>query len=1193
MLILLLADSGGITVSSGQGSVAGAATTNAVGYSRNLAIAASVTGTVAVASQGISRSRATTAAVTGISSLNAVGANFSRGSGTAAGIATTGVTGLARVFGSGSSFGLATVSAIGFVPSAGEIRPMTNLEALTSSIGEELTAFAGFRSTRLTGPGTGEAQVTAGAAAATLDGLTFTLGSGSFAALSGDIFEIQDGPYCYRRSTIASVGGPTSITLTSAIGTAPGFTAGWAIRRPGSTSLAVESAFEWPATGQVILNGYTIAYGSRTDTVLNNIAVTLPSLARARFTFPGAGGVTNGATLRVGPWLVEFRTSGSYRHDSLRVQFDVSASASEIASGFIAALTADQTAASKLQCVDNQDGSVDIWSYAAGTAFNYAVTSTGFTNAVFNSLSGGDLTVPHLVEHAATQSEVVEWSQTASVADQFQNSIFILRATGADLDVIGDNLGVPRPAALSDAEYRSIIRLLGGSRRGVFTLLSALLNELVGPGDWDAIVPGDTTVTEPATVYLSKDDNSQLQSVGKTFVEAGRLRRANSVRTWGTHWNAPAYPPSRPEEESRPFVYDTVFENEPVGDVFVAWTGTPGTFLTGDITIGADGTGNVAYNGSPTFTSNLIGCKLCIVTPGPYYGATTTLTSQPSAGVFAVGPLEGYEWPTLPRSIVLQDAQFNIIRTNGIDMFRGLPDTYSGRAILSDLITATPWTFTVESGTADAGDVTNSTLALARGVRLSPDAGDSFFYSRLIRAARESTVEFTVTVQPAVYPILSGATTGLQCDIGLEDGLAGIHVGAIGASTITWRFGFINPATGALIAGSPQSELFAENLAAPWYRIRIVKPSARREYNSGGPAPSEPVQLWVNDTFVGSLPYSTFVSTTPSSSARVMFGCRNTAGSYSWRFQRTDFNVRNPQSIQNWTAYTGVASGAGQLVDSTNNPFVVVQDTGRQVSIYGINGRNAGGGTALGRWEIATPSSTSTVTLRGVERWSGQTVGDSTPTRFVVNDGTLPFGYPHSLGHTLQILNGPNAGSYTISRVLRAGNFEDLSTLDGVSQSATVNGHPANILSEEFSNVVEVSSAFPVPDDDTAIRFRINPVFPTTSTNTVAFEIHSPIGQNVLPTTPPFLITHRRTSIPGMAANTLLRVDNARVLSGQTQPLAYRNELVSPGVYDAYPFYLWDRWGPTTRALMELCRAAGYHIDLDRLFRDATGLHVL
>lgn len=1071
---------------------------------------------------------------------------------------------------------------------------MSSLEAVSSAVGEELTLFSGFRSTRLTTNVSGETLVSTGLATSTTDGLTFTLGAGSFAAAVGDILEIQDGAYCYRTGVVTAVGGPTSITIGSAIGGAPGYgPVGWALRRPGATTLPVESALDWPASGTVILNGSELTYASRSNTQLSSIATRAPEYARARLTFPAGSGVANGALITVGPFRVEFRTSGTYLHNTLRANFDTGSTAARIATGFITALFADPLAEQYLIANDNGDGSVDLWAREPGTAYNYAVSSTGFTGAIFNSLIGGRSTVNYLLSSAAVRDEVIEWTQSTSVVDQFQNSLFIGTATGEDLDVIGNNLGVPRPAALSDAEYRSIIRLLGGSRRGVFTLLSALLDELVGPGDWDAVVPGETDATEPATVYLSRDDNSQLQSVGKAFIEAGRLRRANSVRTWGTHWNAPAYPPSRPEEESRPFVYDTVFENEPVGDVFVAWTGTPGTFLTGDITIGADGTGNVAYNGSPTFTSNLIGCKLCIVTPGPYYGATTTLTSQPSAGVFTVGPLEGYEWPTLPRSIVLQDAQFNIIRTNGIDMFRGLPDTYSGRAILSDLITATPWTFTVESGTADAGDVTNSTLALTRGVRLSPDAGDSFFYSRLIRAARESTVELTVTVQPAVYPILSGATTGLQCDIGLEDGLAGIHVGAIGASTTTWRFGFINPATGALLAGSPQSALFAEDLAAPWYRIRIVKPSARREYNSGGSRPSEQVQLWVNDTLVGSLPYSTFVSTTPSSTARVMFGCRNTTGGYSWRFQRTDFNVRNPQSIQNWTAYTGVASGAGQLVDSTNNPFVVVQDTGRQVSIYGINGRNAGGGTALGRWEIATPSSTSTVTLRGVERWSGQTVGDATPTRFIVNDGTFPFGYPHALGHTLQILNGPNAGSYTISRVLRAGSFEDLATLDGVSQLATVNGHPANILSEEFSNVVEVSSAFPVPDDDTAIRFRINPVFPTTSTNAVAFEIHSPVGQNVLPTTPPFLITHRRVSIPGMAANTLLRVDNARVLSAQTQPLAYRNELVSPGVYDAYPFYLWDRWGPTTRALMELCRAAGYHIDLDRLFRDATGLHVL
>jgi hypothetical protein len=850
----------------------------------------------------------------------------------------------------------------------------------------------------------------------------------------------------------------------------------------------------------------------------------------------------------------------------------------------------EPTAARDLIFFNHDNGEVDIWARGPGPSFNYAVTSTGFTNAVFNTLTGGANTVPYVIALSAVRDEVAEWTHETSVVDQFQNSVFIGTASGSDLDVIGNNLGVPRPESLSDAEYRTVIRLIGGSRRGVYTLIHALMNELVGTGNWDSLIAGNTPATEEATVYLARTDDTDEQSVGKAFIEAGRNRRANSTTTWGSMWTA-GYPPSIPEEESRPFVYDTVFENEPVGDVFTAWDGV--TFITGNLTIGADGTGTCAYNGSPTFTVNAIGCKLCVLS-GPLFGQTTTVTSQPGGGIFSVGPVNGYEWPTLPNSVTLNDIQFAIIRTNGIDIFRGLPDTYTGRAILGDTIATTPWTLDIGSSSVQTGDITHSTIL--RGVTLAPDAGDAFFYSRLIRAARESTVEYSINVQPAAFSILSGASTGRQCLITLEDGLAGINVGAIGLTGSTWQFGFVN-GSGALLAGSPVSPTFTQTFPSQeWVRIRIVKPSARREYTSAGTRPSETVELWINGVLIGSLPYSTFVSGTPSSTARLTFGCHDTTGGYSWRFQRTDFNVRNPQSIQNWTSYNGVATASGQLVDSTNNPFIVVQDTGRQVSIYGVNGRNAGGGTAVGRWEIATPASTSTVTLRGVERWSGQTYGDTAPTRFIVNDGTSPFGYPHALGHTLQILNGPNAGTYTIARILRTDTFENLATIGGTSQTATVNGHPANILAEEFSNVIEVSSAFPDPDDDTAVRFRINPVFPTTSTNAVTFEIHSAVQQNVLPTVPPHLITTRRpgpTGIPGMAANTLLRVDNARVLSAQVQPIAYRNSLVSPGVYDAYPFYLWDRWGPAARSLLELCRAAGYHIDMDRLFRDASGLHVL
>lgn len=165
------------------------------------------------------------------------------------------------------------------------------LRAVTGALGKELTDLYGFVTTRLTAVPAAEIIHDGGVGNVDYDGtVTLTLTSGVFstAITAGQTFEVQSGTFDGETAVVLSRDSDTQVTLDTALPSLTAFSGeNWKIITPAATSVAVETALNFPATGQVVIDGTVYSYTSKTVTTLdglsyvNNLGETVSGVIQA------------------------------------------------------------------------------------------------------------------------------------------------------------------------------------------------------------------------------------------------------------------------------------------------------------------------------------------------------------------------------------------------------------------------------------------------------------------------------------------------------------------------------------------------------------------------------------------------------------------------------------------------------------------------------------------------------------------------------------------------------------------------------------------------------------------------------------------------------------------------------------------------------------------------------------------------
>lgn len=156
-----------------------------------------------------------------------------------------------------------------------------------------------------------------------------------------------------------------------------------------------------------------------------------------------------------------------------------------------------------------------------------------------------------------SDADIAELELVTSAMAQARAALFINTATGSDLSIIGQNFGIPRPAAAvgDDELYRNLIKALAFGPRGTMRTIYGVVSAFFGPqaeGGWRIFDPGGnkiiiwlkTLVDErtPATAsYLHKDatelgepGNPLTLFPGDYLLSSATYARENSVIKLGT-----------------------------------------------------------------------------------------------------------------------------------------------------------------------------------------------------------------------------------------------------------------------------------------------------------------------------------------------------------------------------------------------------------------------------------------------------------------------------------------------------------------------------------------------------------------------------------------------------------------------------------------------------------------------------------
>jgi hypothetical protein len=746
---------------------------------------------------------------------------------------------------------------------------------------------------------------------------------------------------------------------------------------------------------------------------------------------------------------------------------------------------------------------------------------------------------------------VADFSRTYSAVDLARRAFLVDFATGTDLDVIGANLGVPRPPQLSDDEtYRNLIKATAYTPRGTIYALELALTALLGPGNFEIFE--DLTlgsINHPARVYFRRTDfDSNLLSSGKAYVEGPEHQTIVST--------------TQIDADEDPIAVEGV-RLAPEGGIRQSASGSAASSTTGESLTGP----------AAEFPADIEPNDLVRILDGPQRGQESMVRKRVSDTqvdlMERIPGLVAASWETVRRGTPTRtqrptadvSSEFGIVPTeHWIYIGNGTENTEV--TLLAD--------DPVDGDVMEMTTAVNATTAgYAKRLRIQPDS-DAYVEVRLSPQNAPPHGSFGGDLPPA--------TDGEQFYIGLTDGLVDIRVGVFndgGASRFRFidqvgnRFTFMTTGVGQNIG------------PGAWGTIRIVKRGR------------ESVELWVGRDIaaregmrlVQSAPWSAF----PFSTAKdFVFGLLATTQSgYTMRTKELQYGVRTPTDYWNTRITNGNTKAPNGVVDGGGLNYFLATDAdppAKSIRIFDFTTPNAGGGTPVGAWEIASFVNLNEVTVVGATQ-QGARMRAAFPARITIRGDRFPFVWPHVRGHKIVIETGPNAGTYDIGTILDPETLTDVDLFPDMAVGAQVAELP-----EVRTNVLEVSNppAGGFLNDDEA-SWHIEPVFAVDAGPIVFETVDTGNVQNGNE------LHFDRQALPiGTIGswNPIYEILYSRVLSAQARDERDTNELVSPGVYTMYPFYLEDSWG-FLRGVLDQLTVAGVLPDFDGFFTDAAGSHII
>jgi hypothetical protein len=1036
------------------------------------------------------------------------------------------------------------------------------LDGLTSAIGEEITLLAGYRITRLSAPFVPAVPVvSAVGTASSVGGTIVTLSSGTFPAgvLAGQRFRVTTGPRAGRSALIATVDSSTQVTLGTSV--LPFASESWEIFTDAQTTMFVESALGFPSPGSVICDGITYSYSARTNTTLTGITREDDVRPRGYIRCVAESLITDGSQIVFNDGYgrtvsLEFDKDGVVSAGFTGVTLTLGMTATQVRNALYDRLVTFETLKVDAYKIGATD--LELWHHESGTQGNVAITSFGLpATFVVDGFRDGTRSANGAARSHTPLTQVVEYTRNYSSLDQFRRGFFLSTSTGTDLDDLGNNLGVPRPSELvSDAAYRQVIAALAYKPKGTVQTIENFLNAVLGVGGWEYFEDmtgvfagatntfpfGSSASNHPCIVYIRRTNSFTTSSAGKTFVDGQSYFLQSSASTL-----------------TIPATADLLYSAKLAPDS--GWR------------LVAEGTSASTTNGinitgpAAAFPTRILAGDVLEILDGPAAGQRGTIATRVSATALTLGAVVGADNYSLTTTSFTA-SPWRIYRPRS--SFRAvIPSAEQYIDYPGSTTAVSGWTYNTVGGLLESTYVSVipiTTDALGPYTEIVCGAGtldDEIYYSHAARIEPTSHVSFEIVARLDGTPS-NNTSRASQWYFDIHDGAYRIRVGMTHHVNHVY-VGFTNPGGTGFLTGGAQIEIdHGGTMVFRTFRLEKHGTDFVRFYAL------ESTSGYDHEILVDTQPYSAF--TQASAATQLRFGTwkQSPGGGHIPHFEikSAQWEIDSPRERLNGVFTTGSTAAANPTRLTATGAFVAA-DVGRRVRITSTSARLAAYGTAQGEWEVATYVGANDVTLRGPEERFAGSIGTQYPRQIYVEHNSHAFTWPDCQGHQIQLLSGPNAGTYTIQYVL------DPVTRTRLNNAFSAADLAAGIPGRQYSNLIELSADLPAPADDTLVNWRLLPQFVTDAT--VSFEIVN--AGTVVGST----LTLRQAP----ASPQLLLLRYATVPSAAVPELGASNTPTAT----IYPFYLWDNWG-WIREYMDIVKPAGVQIDLDNYFEDASGPHI-
>lgn len=775
-------------------------------------------------------------------------------------------------------------------------------------------------------------------------------------------------------------------------------------------------------------------------------------------------------------------------------------------------------------------------------------------------------TVPKVFESG---TEVVDYTRIYSGVDKMRRSFLVDFAGGVDLDIVGQNLGVPRPPQLADDEkYRKLIKALAYVPRGTIWVMELVLRAIFGEGNFEIFedmtealkasvsMPLPTSATRigkinhPGFVFIRAAGTPETE-VGKAFIEEYERRPLDSA------------------------TQVTVARATPIaiGGVRLAGEGNfDRHVISGDssgltVAIVESPAGSFAYM-TLTFSAGIFpadrprkGDLFYVTKPKTSAGFVAPVLKRAAADEIWLGAVPGSP-ATHAQTLPSTDFEWRIIRENTNARWY-LPSADVHEEYISDPGRQI-WNWRSASTEASRADLQTAPATDGDYTRIQ-NFGDPYaYYEQGARVLPTSDATFEAVVR-ADNTISATANEADQVGMRLNDGQKALSVGVV-LDTPDHRWGFTS--AGSLI--DPTGGYVAST--GEWVHLKIEKDG------------DNAVRLYANGQLVQVADYSAFGGAGTTEPTRQIGALDAVSGAHLY-VKEIDWAAQTNRDYWNFHVTEGGTGATDRITGiAPLNAFAnAVSGDLVRVTTLATSAQNSADGDPRGLWKIDNVVDADNVDVVGLPR--GKVAFTSSNDHMAITtDPDDEFMFPDNLGHKLTITEGGNAGTYTIDEI------HDVPSLSSPSGNTVGEYAPGQVDPSPIENLRQSARAIvtPITDPNFSVlepeaRWRLDPTFVTDGSGAVIFEVvaQGSVAGSVLTLPQTFPITPS-------GDHPLVEVGYSSVLSAQVLDERARNTSNSH-----YPFYLGDpaNLGWVRNFLQEVVTAAGIHIG--RFMRDDAGPHII